>query len=513
MNYIDLFAGAGGLSEGFTSIGFNPVAHVEMNREACETLKTRAVYYYLKDNGKLDEYKKYLLGELSKEELYSTVPEVVLKSVIHQTMSEENMPVLFDLIDDLKKEQHVEQIDLIVGGPPCQAYSLVGRAVKSDNMVGDPRNYLYRLYIEVLKKYTPTMFVFENVPGLLTANGGQYFEDMKNAFKDAGYTIDHSKAITVENEAERDGYWTNVGYFNSIRELGQTETWIKADIDEYLHVIYKRRYEDKEEGYSEKRRYIYEDEELTSRISSDKIPFILQKLGYEYPVIAKDKRPVDICLATNMISVGVDIPRLGLMTVSGQPKTTSEYIQATSRVGRNSKAPGLVFTIYNPGKPRDRSHYEHFETYHSRIYCNVEPTSVTPFSAQLRERALHAIIFGLLRLKGDSDLNADPPKLPRFDDVDEIKEIITARIKAIDVDELEKTLDHIDSIIAKWEIQEPGKYQDFAAGEVLPLMFPAGSMRNANWGDRGFPTPTSMRSVDASCEAMVLEGGYFEEDE
>ncbi len=192
MNYIDLFAGAGGLSEGFTSIGFNPVAHVEMNREACETLKTRAVYYYLKDNGKLDEYKKYLLGELSKEKLYLTVPEVVLKSVIHQTMSEENMPVLFDLIDDLKKEQHVEQIDLIVGGPPCQAYSLVGRAVKSDNMVGDPRNYLYRLYIEVLKKYTPTMFVFENVPGLLTANGGQYFEDMKNAFKDAGYTIDHS---------------------------------------------------------------------------------------------------------------------------------------------------------------------------------------------------------------------------------------------------------------------------------------------------------------------------------
>ena len=110
-------------------------------------------------------------------------------------------------------------------------------------------------------------------------------------------------------------------------------------------------------------------------------------------------------------------------------------------------------------------------------------------------------------------MNADPPKLPRFDDVDEIKEIITARIKAIDADELEKTLDHIDSIIAKWEIQEPGKYQDFAAGEVLPLMFPAGSMRNANWDDRGFPTPTSMRSVDASCEAMVLEGGYFEEDE
>ena len=322
-----------------------------------------------------------------------------------------------------------------------------------------------------------------------------------------------AKAISVDNEAERDGYWTNVGYFNSIRELGQTETWIKADIDEYLHVIYKRRYEDKEEGYKENRRYIYKDEELTSRVSSDKIPFSLQNLSYEYPMSAEDKRPVDICLATNMISVGVDVPRLGLMTVSGQPKTTSEYIQATSRVGRNKKAPGLVFTIYNPGKPRDRSHYEHFETYHSRVYCNVEPTSVTPFSAQLRERALHAIVFGLLRLRGDNNLNDDPPKLPNFEEIEEIKDIIAERIEAVDADELEKTLEHIDSIIEKWEIQEPGKYQDFAAGDVLPLMFPAGTMRNAAWGKRGFPTPTSMRNVDASCEAMVLENGYFEEDE
>ena len=322
-----------------------------------------------------------------------------------------------------------------------------------------------------------------------------------------------AKAISVDDESERDGYWTNVGYFNSIRELGQTETWIKADIDEYLHVIYKRRYEDKEEGYKDKRRYIYKDEELTSRVSSDKIPFSLQSLGYEYPMSAEDKRPVDICLATNMISVGVDVPRLGLMTVSGQPKTTSEYIQATSRVGRNKKAPGLVFTIYNPGKPRDRSHYEHFETYHSRVYCNVEPTSVTPFSSQLRERALHAIVFGLLRLRGDAELNQDPPKLPSFDEIEEIKDIIAERIEAIDADELDKTLNHIDSIIEKWEIQEPGKYQDFTAGDILPLMFPAGTMRNAAWGKRGFSTPTSMRNVDASCEAAVLENGYFEEDE
>lgn len=322
------------------------------------------------------------------------------------------------------------------------------------------------------------------------------------------------KAIKVDEESERDAYWTNVGYFNSIRELGQTETWIQADIDEYLHVIYKRRYEDKKEEYTKKRRYIYEHKELTSRISGDKIPTILQELNIKYPTGEKEKRPIDICLATNMVSVGVDVPRLGLMTVSGQPKTTSEYIQATSRVGRSDSAPGLVFTIYNPGKPRDRSHYEHFVSYHSRIYCNVEPTSVTPFSAPLRERALHALIIGIMRLEGDIALNTNPPSLPDDVTLRRIKKIISERICAIDPEEHDKTMAHIDSIIRKWEIEEPQKFQDFTSGDELPLMFPAGTMRNEAWGqERGFPTPTSMRNVDALCEARVIEGGYHEEEE
>ena len=320
-----------------------------------------------------------------------------------------------------------------------------------------------------------------------------------------------AKAINVEDEKDRDPYWTNLGYFNSLRELGQTATWISADIDEYLHTIYKRRYEDKIEGYKDKRRYIWRAEELTSRIKSDKIPASLQNLSIRYPSDAA-KRPVDICLATNMISVGVDVPRLGLMSVAGQPKTTAEYIQATSRVGRNSDAPGLIFVVYNPGRPRDRSHYEHFGSYHSRIYSHVEPTSVTPFSSPLRERALHAVLIGLVRLLGTQDTYDDPKIFPSTSEMERIFSLIEKRVSAIDEDELENTLLHLDEILRDWRTQLPQKYQDFMAGEAVPLMYPAGTMPNASWDGRGFATPTSMRSVDSSCEAYVLKNSYSPEE-
>lgn len=191
LTYIDIFAGAGGLSEGFIKNGYLPVAHVEMKKEACLTLKTRTCYYYLKGHGRIKDYHRYLKKEISREELYAMVPKTLLDTVINKTMEKSEMLSLYEQIDELMRKQKIDSIDVLVGGPPCQAYSLVGRARSENNMEGDPRNYLYELYADVLEKYHPRMFVFENVPGLLTAKGGKYFDDMRERFKKAGYELDY----------------------------------------------------------------------------------------------------------------------------------------------------------------------------------------------------------------------------------------------------------------------------------------------------------------------------------
>jgi hypothetical protein len=157
-------------------------------------------------------------------------------------------------------------------------------------------------------------------------------------------------------------------------------------------------------------------EELTSRRSSADIPVILDQLGQPFTKegedaydnrrtrsanptagMADDYRPIDVLLATNMISVGVDVPRLGLLMTIGQPKASSEYIQATSRVGRSNDGPGIVFTIYNWARPRDLSYYEGFEHYHATFYTHVEALSVTPFAPRAIDRGLTALMVSLVR--------------------------------------------------------------------------------------------------------------------
>lgn len=191
INYIDLFAGAGGLSEGFVRAGFKPVAHVEIDAAACYTLKTRTAYHYLKSANKSEIYVDYLKGKISRQSLYSEVPEKLLNSIINLPISGENNEVIHDRI----KESYSGDVDLIIGGPPCQAYSLVGRARSKNGMNGDPRNFLYVQYASYLEKYKPKMFVFENVIGLKSAKGGIYLQNMEKLFDKKGYSM---KLFTVE---------------------------------------------------------------------------------------------------------------------------------------------------------------------------------------------------------------------------------------------------------------------------------------------------------------------------
>lgn len=192
-NFIDLFAGAGGLSEGFIRAGFTPIAHIEMNKYACDTLRSRMAYHYLKQHNRLEEYIKYLKekqeGE-SGQKLWEKVPDEVIDSLINKEISDETLADIFIKVDKLKGNK---QVDFIIGGPPCQAYSIVGRARDPKNMKKDPRNFLYKYYLQFLKRYEPKMFVFENVPGILSAQNGIHLENILKGIDKAGYKIELKK--------------------------------------------------------------------------------------------------------------------------------------------------------------------------------------------------------------------------------------------------------------------------------------------------------------------------------
>ena len=192
-NFIDLFAGAGGLSEGFIRAGGTPIAHIEMNKYACDTLRSRMAYHYLKQHNRLEEYIKYLKekqeGE-SGQKLWEKVPDEVIDSVINEEISDETLADIFIKVDKLKGNK---QVDFIIGGPPCQAYSIVGRARDPKNMKKDPRNFLYKYYLQFLKRYEPKMFVFENVPGILSAQNGIHLENILKGIDKAGYKIELKK--------------------------------------------------------------------------------------------------------------------------------------------------------------------------------------------------------------------------------------------------------------------------------------------------------------------------------
>jgi len=322
-------------------------------------------------------------------------------------------------------------------------------------------------------------------------------------------TLMQHAAVLDGDPADLDPWWTLLVFFNSLRELGGALTLFSADTREYLRVVLTRH------GVDYGRiRQLFHVEELTSRIRGDHIPRLLEQL--EVPLREREGKPstvpspVDACLASNIIEVGVDIQRLSLMAIVGQPKTTSQYIQVSSRVGRDQNKPGLAVVIYGQTKPRDRSHYERFRSYHQKLYAQVEPTSVTPFSPPAVERSLHGLIAALVRQLGRVDTEAarpDPFPLPAGSSLrDRLEEVIRERVREIAPAEEVAVMARLVNRLDQWRAWNPAHYGGFGqTAEDAPLMHPAGSAERPEWNGRSWPTMSSLRNVDASCEAEVTD--------
>jgi hypothetical protein len=314
-----------------------------------------------------------------------------------------------------------------------------------------------------------------------------------------------------KDPSEKDPWWTLLCYFNSIRELGSAATLFVSDARDYLRVIIDRH------GIPYVNiRKLFNVTELTSRIRGDQVPQELEKLNKSLSLDSNNPNSdiVDACLASNIIEVGVDIPRLSLMAIVGQPKTTSQYIQVSSRVGRDNEKPGLVCVLYGQSKPRDRSHYERFRSYHQALYAQVEPTSVTPFSAPAVDRALHGIIVAAVRQLGKIDIEgAFPCPFPLEDGVklkNIIESMIDDRVNEVAPDERNNVIEKIHQRLREWRVWDPAEYGGFGAPTSnAPLMHPAGSVMLTEWTNRSWPTLSSLRNVDASCEAVIT--GFFNE--
>jgi hypothetical protein len=306
------------------------------------------------------------------------------------------------------------------------------------------------------------------------------------------------KAFELDGTDElRDPYWTLLGYFNSLRVLGGARMQVRDDVCDRIELL------STESGIDER---LTSDGleliEMTSRVDSSDIPANLDRMALS----RGDTDCLDVILATNMISVGVDIDRLGLMAVMGQPQSSSEYIQATSRVGR--RFPGLVVVLFNAARSRDRSHYEDFESFHASLYRQVDASSVTPFAARARDRALHAIFIGMLRArytefrdnKGAS--NVDQLDILAQPVIDQI----LARVTIVEPDEVDGTEASLRQLIKdwKWRASENSKLVFSNKGHPELALLADASRPEVAEEHESFSTMWSLRAVDTESNLFLV---------
>ncbi|MFC4454086.1 helicase-related protein [Deinococcus sonorensis] len=302
-------------------------------------------------------------------------------------------------------------------------------------------------------------------------------------------------------EAARDPWWTLLGFFGSLKELGGAVTMLRGYMQPYLRSLRNRRGLPPRDG-----RYVNSVRELTGRLDAEEVPEVIGALMQRYDTAARGSaRAIDVALASSIIEVGIDIPRLSLMCILTQPKTTAQYIQVSGRVGRRWwERPGLVLTIYSNTRSRDRSHYERFRSYHERLYAFVEPTSVTPFSPQAMERALHGALVAYVRQKGPMVEHDDAALSPEhFPDhlFERFSQMMLGRIARVDPAEQPRMAALLARKRDNWL---SWAYQDYeGAGGTVALLTRAGSHLDDGQKRRTWQTMTSMRTVDAQCQGEI----------
>jgi hypothetical protein len=303
-------------------------------------------------------------------------------------------------------------------------------------------------------------------------------------------------------EDERDPYWTLLTFYNTLRELGGGLTLTQTDIPQYSNSMAMRK------GQKDQR-YINKYLELTSRKQSHEISKTIDDLKVSYVENNKNNRnsSIDLCLASNIIEVGVDIDRLSVMAIVGQPKMTAQYIQVSGRVGRRWwERPGIIFTLYSNTKSRDKSHFEHFREYHQKLYAQVEPTSVTPFSDSSLDRGLHAVIVGFLR----QALNDDIARIPDWNEIEKnlntkvfpFYNRLIERAKLVDPEQVEELKSRFLTILKRLK---KGKYTAWRVDpKVEGYMYSAGTIVPHALKNKSVPMINSMRNVDSECRGLIV---------
>ncbi|MBR6985507.1 MAG: helicase [Ruminococcus sp.] len=319
------------------------------------------------------------------------------------------------------------------------------------------------------------------------------------------------------SDSTKDLFWTLTVYFNSLKDLGKCATLMEDDVRDSMRRIALR------VGTTADIRPIWQIDELTSRVSTTKLNQTLdkiEKVSYSKENIKNKRYASNAVLATNMISVGIDVARLNVMLMVGQPKLTSEYIQATSRVGRSY--PGVAFILYDGAKSRDRSHYEQYKAYHESFYKHVEPTGVTPFSQPARERAMHSVVIAILRntvpdLSEENNAFNYSKELYR-NEVKEVEEYIINRCDSINkmvnpklTSEAENITEELTHFFERWEdLSDQYDKDHFGYGEKFMVKNPTEAdgcllkAYNTRPYDQAIDTMTSLRNVDKTIASNIL---------